>query len=249
MVSYSVPTRQSRPDGPTTLKKQRLPAITLLEFGLFRFRSPLLSESLLFSLPVGTEMFHFPTFPPNALCVQAQVPRLYSEWVSPFGHPRITGRLSPSRGFSQTPTSFIGSRCQGIHRVPFTACHHQHHTTPTHPTTPTRGHQGAQTQRTRIDGSTLQRCSRPLSRSQTTTPHHTPHTHSVHDRCSRETRNKVPTRTPRALPGPVASGPNSVPNTTQQTRPPNVPGPTPKRSVRTSKRSVPPGTYLLIFHP
>src|SRR4051794_9930900 len=67
-------------------------------------------------------MFHFPTFPPNALCVQAQVLRLYSEWVSPFGHPRITGRLSPSRGFSQTPTSFIGSRCQGIHHVHLVAC-------------------------------------------------------------------------------------------------------------------------------
>ena len=67
-------------------------------------------------------MFHFPTFPPNALCVQAQVPGLYSRWVSPFGHPRITGRLSPSRGFSQTPTSFIGSWCLGIHRLPLVAC-------------------------------------------------------------------------------------------------------------------------------
>ncbi len=67
-------------------------------------------------------MFHFPTFPPHALCVQAQVPGLYSRWVSPFGHPRITGRLSPSRGFSQTPTSFIGSRCQGIHHVHLVAC-------------------------------------------------------------------------------------------------------------------------------
>ncbi len=36
-------------------------------FSLLRFRSPLLSESLLFSLPVGTEMFHFPTFPPHTL--------------------------------------------------------------------------------------------------------------------------------------------------------------------------------------
>ena len=31
-------------------------------FGLFRFRSPLLAESLLFSLPAGTEMFQFPAF-------------------------------------------------------------------------------------------------------------------------------------------------------------------------------------------
>ena len=31
-------------------------------FGLFRVRSPLLAESLLFSLPTGTEMVHFPAF-------------------------------------------------------------------------------------------------------------------------------------------------------------------------------------------
>jgi hypothetical protein len=122
MVSYSSSARQNGPCGPTTPQRQRLPAVTSLRFSLFRFRSPLLPESLLFSLPVGTEMFHFPTFPPDALCVQAQVPGLSSRWVSPFGHPRITGRLSPSRGFSQTPTSFIGSRCQGIHHVHLVAC-------------------------------------------------------------------------------------------------------------------------------
>jgi hypothetical protein len=38
--------------------------------------------------------------------------------VSPFGHPGITVRLSTPPGLSQIPTSFIGSRCQGIHRVP-----------------------------------------------------------------------------------------------------------------------------------
>ena len=31
-------------------------------FRLFRFRSPLLSESRLFSIPLGTEMVHFPRF-------------------------------------------------------------------------------------------------------------------------------------------------------------------------------------------
>ena len=122
MISYSVSVRQNQPSGPTTLKQQRLPAITLLEFGLFRFRSPLLSESLLFSLPVGTEMFHFPTFPPTALCVQAEVTGHDSSWVSPFGNPRITARLPTSRGLSQAPTSFIGSWCQGIHHVPLVAC-------------------------------------------------------------------------------------------------------------------------------
>ena len=101
-----------------------------MRFSLIRFRSPLLSESLLFSLPVGTEMFHFPTFPPHTLYIQARVTRHDSCWVSPFGHPRITAWLPTPQGLSQATTSFIGSRCQGIHHVPFTACHHQHHTTP-----------------------------------------------------------------------------------------------------------------------
>jgi hypothetical protein len=72
----------------------------------------------LFSLPAGTEMFHFPAFPPHALCVQAWVTGHDSCRVSPFGHPRIKARLTAPRGFSQPPTSFIGSWCQGIHRVP-----------------------------------------------------------------------------------------------------------------------------------
>ena len=117
MVSYSVPDRQIQLDGPTTPHTQRLPAITRIRFGLFRFRSPLLSESLLFSLPVGTEMFHFPTFPPHTLYIQARVTRHDSCWVSPFGNPRITARLTAPRGLSQPPTSFIGSWCLGIHRV------------------------------------------------------------------------------------------------------------------------------------
>lgn len=39
-------------------------------FGLFPFRSPLLRESLLFSFPRGTEMFHFPRFAPPHLSIQ-----------------------------------------------------------------------------------------------------------------------------------------------------------------------------------
>ena len=117
-ISYSLPDRQIRLNGPTTPNTQRLPAITRIWFSLFRFRSPLLTESLLFSLPVGTEMFHFPTFPPTALCVQVGVTGHDSCRVSPFGNPRITARLAAPRGLSQPPTSFIGSWCQGIHRAP-----------------------------------------------------------------------------------------------------------------------------------
>ena len=90
------------------------------------------------SLPVGTEMFHFPTFPPHALCVQAWVTGHDSCRVSPFGNPRIKAQSAAPRGLSQPLTSFIGSWCQGIHRAPLLTC------------------------------SQLKRCSRPLCSSQGT---------------------------------------------------------------------------------
>ena len=117
-IFYFLPDQQLWLGGPTTPVTQRLLAVTRDRFGLFPFRSPLLRESLLLSLPVGTEMFHFPTFPPLALCVQARVTGLAYSRVSLFGNPRITVWLSTPRGLSQIPTSFFGSWCQGIHRVP-----------------------------------------------------------------------------------------------------------------------------------
>src|SRR6186713_3587896 len=117
-VSDSMSDCQIRPRSPTTPTMQRLTAITHAWFSLFRFRSPLLTESRLLSLPVGTEMFHFPTFPLLTLCVQVRVTGHDSCRVSPFGNPRITARLAAPRGLSQPPTSFIGSWCQGIHRAP-----------------------------------------------------------------------------------------------------------------------------------
>ena len=39
-----------------------LPGLTHIRFRLFPVRSPLLGESLLFSLPAGTKMFQFPAF-------------------------------------------------------------------------------------------------------------------------------------------------------------------------------------------
>jgi hypothetical protein len=122
-VSHSSPGQQPRSNAPTTPRRQHLPAITPTRFSLIRFRSPLLTESQLFSLPVGTEMFHFPTFPPHTLYIQATVTGHNSSWVTPFGHPRINARLPTPQGLSQAPTSFIGSRCQGIHRVLLVACH------------------------------------------------------------------------------------------------------------------------------
>ena len=162
--SYSPYPRQKVLDGPTTPTTQRLPAITCDRFSLIRFRSPLLTESRLFSLPVGTEMFHFPTFPPHALCVQARVTP--HDWcgVPPFGNPRINARLTAPRGLSQPPTSFIGSWCPGIHRVPLTTWPHKN------PTHHPRKEMLCGPTRTLIQ-TRVRRCSRPLCSSQRTTRH------------------------------------------------------------------------------
>jgi hypothetical protein len=83
--------------------------------GIIRFRSPLLTESHLFSSPTGTKMFHFPAYPPTPYELQAWVTRHNSGQVTPFGNPGITARLTTPPGISQPPTSFIGPWCQGIH--------------------------------------------------------------------------------------------------------------------------------------
>src|SRR4029078_5037474 len=51
------------------------PIVQARWFGLIRVRSPLLAESLLFSLPVGTEMVHFPTPPSHRLWIQRRISR------------------------------------------------------------------------------------------------------------------------------------------------------------------------------
>ena len=60
VLSSTVPIRMflrcRSPITPMTPKRHR--------FGLLRVRSPLLAESLLFSLPRGTKMFQFPRFAP-----------------------------------------------------------------------------------------------------------------------------------------------------------------------------------------
>jgi hypothetical protein len=114
--------RQNSQSGPTTPAWQRLPPSTPCRFRLYPVRSPLLGASLLFSLPRGTEMFHFPRFPLPVLCVQTGVMRHDPHQVVPFGDPRIEACLAAPRGLSQPATSFVGFQRQGIHRVPFATC-------------------------------------------------------------------------------------------------------------------------------
>ena len=72
-------------------------------FGLFPFRSPLLRESRLFSLPPGTEMFHFPGFAPIA------------GWqgMTPAGLPHSD--IRGSKLASSSPRHFVG--CHVLHRL------------------------------------------------------------------------------------------------------------------------------------
>ena len=75
--------------GNSTVADPTTPAIPKYHgFGLFRFRSPLLSESRFLSFPPGTEMVHFPGFARTRLCIQRAVRRFYRRG---FPHSEIFG--------------------------------------------------------------------------------------------------------------------------------------------------------------
>ena len=82
-------------------------------FGLLRVRSPLLAQSLLFSLPMGTKMFQFPTF------AHLSMWPAFNRSGFPIRISRDQGLFAPTPGFSQLITSFVASESQGIHRLPF----------------------------------------------------------------------------------------------------------------------------------
>ncbi len=80
----------------TTPQEQRMQPITHLRFGLFPVRSPLLRESLLISLPPGTEMLHFPGFASRAYSVRPQIPRLHRGGLPHSGiHGSVPARRLP----------------------------------------------------------------------------------------------------------------------------------------------------------
>ena len=84
-------------------------------YRLLRFRSPLLSESRLISVPAVTEMFQFSGFAPLLLCIQSKV--TLAGRVSPFGNLRISAHLPAPRSLSQAVTSFFACHRQGIHHM------------------------------------------------------------------------------------------------------------------------------------
>ena len=96
---------------PLPLKNQSCspnPSTHARWFGLFRFRSPLLAESMFLSLPPATEMFQFTGFPSIRYGFTYGWPEAFRP-----GFPIQTSAdhwsCAPPRSFSQLTTSFIGS--------------------------------------------------------------------------------------------------------------------------------------------
>ena len=88
-ISYFPDRPQPIPATSHNPGKATLAGLTPYRFGLFRVRSPLLTESLLFSLPGGTEMVHFPPFASTELYI----------------HPAMTGYCPAGLPHSDTPGS------------------------------------------------------------------------------------------------------------------------------------------------
>ena len=80
--------------------------LTSLWFRLFPFRSPLLGESRLISIPAGTEMFHFPAWASRVLWIQTRIGGIHRLGF-PIRRSADHGLLAASRGLSQLATSFI----------------------------------------------------------------------------------------------------------------------------------------------
>jgi hypothetical protein len=92
--------------------------ITLLknqQFGLFRFRSPLLTESLSLSTPLVNEMFHFTRFHSGR---QRRRGRGHRPLGYPIRGPTGCNVFAVNRGLSQLIAPFIVFRHQGIHHQP-----------------------------------------------------------------------------------------------------------------------------------
>src|SRR6185503_11560380 len=68
-------------------------------FRLVPFRSPLLRESRLISLPPGTEMFQFPGF----ASVRRRMTELTLRRVAPFGHLGLIACVRLPRAFRSLP--------------------------------------------------------------------------------------------------------------------------------------------------
>ena len=88
---------------------------TLLKFGLFPVRSPLLGESLV----IFFSSSYLDVSVRRVGSLSGDTSSKYR--VVPFGNLRIKRLYAPTRSLSQLTTSFIASQRQGIHHAPFFA--------------------------------------------------------------------------------------------------------------------------------
>ena len=100
---------------------QALPVPKTKATGLFRVRSPLLTESRLMSVPPATEMFQFAGFASSSYEFRQGYPH---GWVAPFGHPGITDRSHLPRAFRSVPrpssplSAKASTRCPYLRLIP-----------------------------------------------------------------------------------------------------------------------------------
>ena len=106
--------------GPTTPISQRLHPITQYRFRLFRFRSPLLTESLRFPLLGLLRCFSSPAYPRMPM-YSAYGDQVLAWPGSPIRAPSDQSLLPAPRRVSPVTAPFIGSLPQGIHHAPFVA--------------------------------------------------------------------------------------------------------------------------------
>ncbi len=101
---------------PTTPSRQRVPAYTCRVWAIPFSLATTQGVSVDF-LSSGYLDVSVPPLTFLRLCVQRRMTPHYRCQVFPFGDPRVKGCSAPNRGLSQPSTSFIGSWCQGIHRM------------------------------------------------------------------------------------------------------------------------------------
>ncbi len=84
------------------------PKVQALWFGLYRFRSPLLTVSIFLSIPVANEMFQFTTSTFN-LTIYSLGDNLHNKLGSPIRKSPDQSLLTAPRSISVLVPSFIGS--------------------------------------------------------------------------------------------------------------------------------------------
>jgi hypothetical protein len=96
---------------------QALPVPCNKATGLFRVRSPLLTESRLMSVPPATEMFQFAGFASRPYQFRSRY--LLGRWVAPFGDPGIADRSHLPRAFRSVPRPSSPLSAKASTRCPF----------------------------------------------------------------------------------------------------------------------------------